>query len=345
MNPVLADVDLATLTDREITIWRSGRVQIGGVVYGPAELECATLTTAGGGLVVADPTTGLGDPQPPPTGDHWVGLDFDTIGAAHPVRVREIVLDGHLAANVTCGADDGNVELWDVTTPGAPVLVPGGSLVLATSLRNHRSYFPVDLLLDLDRHYRLVAHADLVRETPIAGPIAHGDLTVQGGLSFPGAGACPSAEVDAAVADPSRLWLTVRFAPIVGIEHYCVATANSSGLPGVIDAVGAPSILANDFAITAHDLPPNQFAQVFYGATETQLPFGDGFRCVTGHLYRLSRPTQTSAAGDLFKPADFTTAPLLVSGSTWRFQLVFHDPGGAGAGFNTTDAIRVTFCP
>ncbi len=347
VNPVLADVDLATLTDREITIWRSGRVEIGGVVHEVNASECEVLTIGGGGLVVADPVTALADPQPPPTGDHWVGLDFDTFGAAHRVRIREVVLDGHLAAAVPCGSDAGNLELWDVTTPGAPLLVTGGALDRATNTRNHRSFLPVDFFLETERHYRLVAHADLVRETPFAGPIAHDDLTVRGGLSFPGSGACPSAEVDAAASDPSRLWLSVRFAPVHGIERYCLATPNSTGFPGVIDALGAPSILADDFRITARDLPANEFAQFFFGQAEAQVLFGDGYRCVGGHLYRLARPTQTSAAGDLEKPVDFLLPPatLILPGSTWRFQLLFHDPFGAGSGFNTTDAIRVTFCP
>ncbi len=345
VNPALADIHLASLVEREIVVWRSGKVSIGGVVHEPAAPECSRLTTAGGGLAVADPATGLADPVPPPTGDHWVGLDFDTRGAAHRVRVREIVLDGHLLPAVSCTGGDGNMLLWDVTTPGAPVLVSGGALSLVTRARNHRSYFLANALLKIEHRYRLIARADLVRETPFAGPHGHGELTVNGSVSFAGTGACPASEVDAATVDPGRLFLTLRFAPLHEIERYCASTANSSGNPGIVDALGVPSVLLDEFAITARDLPANQFAQVFMGLGESQTPFGDGYRCISGRLTRLLRPTLTDGSGGLVKELELAQLPQILPASTWRFQVIFHDPAGAGAGFNTTDAIRVTFCP
>jgi hypothetical protein len=35
----------------------------------------------------------------------------------------------------------------------------------------------------------------------------------------------------------------------------------------------------------------------------------------------------------------------ITPGSTRKFQYVFRDPAGGPAGFNTTNAVSVTFCP
>jgi hypothetical protein len=50
-------------------------------------------------------------------------------------------------------------------------------------------------------------------------------------------------------------------------------------------------------------------------------------------------------------PVDMTAAPMgggsgaWVPGSTWTVQFYYRDPGSAGAGFNLSDAMRVTWLP
>ncbi len=348
VNPVLGDLSLADLESREIIVWRSGKVRIDGVDHPPCAAVHPRLELAGGGLAQADPALGLGDPFPPPGADHWIGLDLDTIGAIRRVRLRELVLDGHLDLPIACGAAPANVVLWDVTVPGASEIVPGGALVLATGERNHRSFLPVDLLLDTGRRYRLVARVGFLRESPFAGPISHGDLTVQGGLSFTGSGQCSGAEVEAAPADASRLWLTVRFSPVDGLERFCAALSNSTGKAASIDAPAPASIGWNRFELIAHDLPPLELAIGFYGKLETQVPFGDGLRCLAGRVFRLLPAATSDPAGDLVVPVDFDSLSALgqiVPGSTWNFQIVHRDLASSGTDVNATDGIRVTFCP
>jgi len=44
---------------------------------------------------------------------------------------------------------------------------------------------------------------------------------------------------------------------------------------------------------------------------------------------------------------DFTQLPAggqITSGSTWNFQAWYRDPAAGGAMFNTSDALRATFC-
>ena len=43
---------------------------------------------------------------------------------------------------------------------------------------------------------------------------------------------------------------------------------------------------ANDLVFHADDLPPGQFGLLFYGAITTNVPFGDGVRCIALPLYR-----------------------------------------------------------
>jgi hypothetical protein len=346
VNPVLGDVDLASLASREILVWRSGKVRIDGVDHAPCESSPPVLELAGGGLAEADPETGLLDPVPA-SADEWVGLDFDTLGATKRVRVREIVLDGRLAPPVACGALSGNLALWDVSVPGAPVLVPDGVLARTTNPRNHRSFLPVDLLLEKDRRYRLVARVDFMRASRFTAPWVSTDLAVHGGLAFQDGADCSGAEVEAAIADPTRLWLTVRFAPEEGVEHFCDSLANSTGRAARLDAPGSTSVSWNQFYLRAWDLPPLEPTLGLYGQLETQRAFGDGYRCLGGHVFRLVPGVTSGADGTLVQYVDFPSlsgAGTIVAGSTWSFQLLYRDRASPGAGFNATDGIRVTFC-
>jgi len=133
---------------------------------------------------------------------------------------------------------------------------------------------------------------------------------------------------------------------------YCVAAPNSAG-PGAEVAVGGTqSIAANDFRIDATGVAPGVFGLVFYGPSQIQAPFGDGFRCVGGQTHRIQPPVQADGSGILSKALDFNIGPLasgsgmVTPESTWRFQLWYRDPmGPGGTGFNTSNAVWATFCP
>jgi hypothetical protein len=119
----------------------------------------------------------------------------------------------------------------------------------------------------------------------------------------------------------------------------------------VIAAGGLPSLITNDLVLQASQLPSLQFGVFFYGSTETFAIFGDGVRCVNGPIYRLKPPIPTTLGGTVALPIDLATAPFsggpsqITAGSTWHFQFWFRDPQGGPAGFNTSDGLRVTFCP
>lgn len=129
-------------------------------------------------------------------------------------------------------------------------------------------------------------------------------------------------------------------------SNYCVAAPNSAGSGGAhIGRTGSLSISANDFVLTCNGLPINKPSIFFYGTTQTQQVFGDGFRCAGGAITRLS--VVNTGGGTTNYPLDFTDLPPsgpIQAGDTRFFQNWYRDPLAGGAGFNLSDGLRVTFC-
>ena len=90
--------------------------------------------------------------------------------------------------------------------------------------------------------------------------------------------------------------------------------------------------------------PAEQFGVFFYGSSQVQVPFRDGFRCVGGSVVRTPM-VQTDPAGSVSLELDLTSAPGIASGTTQNFQFWFRDPTGPGGeGSNLSDGLEVTFC-
>ena len=164
------------------------------------------------------------------------------------------------------------------------------------------------------------------------------------------------------VEDPATPDQGVGTAPIVdigpyefacgceGVESYCTALPNTSGLPAEIGWSGSTSIFANAFTLHVSQGPPLKNGLFYYGPLEAAVPWGDGIRCVGGSLQRLS-VIQLDANGEASFPLDFSQAPAgsgphqLFPGDTSNFQFYFRDPLGGPAGWNYSDALSVAFCP
>jgi hypothetical protein len=129
--------------------------------------------------------------------------------------------------------------------------------------------------------------------------------------------------------------------------HFCPATVNSSGLAGRIDMGGTPSVSRNDGRLFAGQCPANSTGFFFAGDQQAQLPFGNGYRCVTGQLLRLGTiHCGSNGAGSI--GLDLRAPPAagnVIAGSTWNFQFAFRDVAAGGALFNASDAIAVDFVP
>lgn len=209
VNPALHAISLAKLTDRQITVFRSGKVVLDGVERFPRDVYAQRLLTTAGGLALPAPGQPLADPLPAPFSDWYVGLDLDTFAARAPLLADELVIDGALDAPAACKSDEFHAALWDVTTPGAPQRV--WEAELDVNARNRRHFAPVSFQLLPRRHYRLVARVTELRPSPIAAPVQDGPVVTRGGLSFQAVDSCDGALVEQAVVDSAAVQLALRF--------------------------------------------------------------------------------------------------------------------------------------
>ncbi len=234
VNPALGNIDVADLAEREVVIYRSGRVSIDGVEFLPTGYEAPLLITAAGGL--EQPSTSAALAAPVDTaGPFRAGLAFDTFGASERVRIREILIDGLLQEPSFCFGELSNVELWDITDPSESTLVRSLAIPPAG---NHRSVFPSDILLAVDREYRLIAKLSESRATTVSAPIAHPNLTVLGGVAYYDSTGCTGDEHATAVVDPTTISASIRFAPVAFVaEQFVRGDCNEDATLDVADAI------------------------------------------------------------------------------------------------------------
>ena len=153
VNPALGGIDVRTLAlPREVRVFRSGAVAIDGKTYAPGTDEFPLVVTPGG-LPAPDVDDELTEVEP----GTWVGLEVEVPPDADPLRgaaVREVVVDGILAAPVKCGKDTGNVMLWDVTTDKPTLVAAQTGAVLPY---NRRVDVATDFELRNGHRYRVLA--------------------------------------------------------------------------------------------------------------------------------------------------------------------------------------------
>ncbi len=136
--------------------------------------------------------------------------------------------------------------------------------------------------------------------------------------------------------------------PPVYTENFCRSLANSSGSSAVISSTGSTSVALNQFTLTCNDAVSSSPGLFFYGPNQIQIPFGDGFRCIGGSIYR-TNTVMTDSLGAAEKQLD-VTSPLtpggtIVGDSVWKFQFWYRDTPAQAAGFNLSDGLSVTFLP
>ncbi|HEV8112601.1 MAG TPA: M64 family metallopeptidase [Planctomycetota bacterium] len=132
-----------------------------------------------------------------------------------------------------------------------------------------------------------------------------------------------------------------------GFTNFCVTTPNSAGPGAVMGYSGTSSVAANDLVLRTSGCPPFKTAIYFFGAGQTQVVLGNGFRCVASPFVRFPA-IQTDFLGDAELVVDLAHLPngqVIHSGDVRNFQLWFRDPPGGGASTDTSDGLRVQFCP
>ena len=136
---------------------------------------------------------------------------------------------------------------------------------------------------------------------------------------------------------------------------YCVTSPNSVGSGALMGWLGTTSLQADDFHLVAGGLPPNQFLMFYYGGAQTQIVFGNGYRCVAASGFGLHRfaPFKADFSGFATMKVDYTQPPAGTGGGTgqwlpgeeWNAQAWYRDPAAGGAMFNLSDAVHLTICP
>ena len=127
-------------------------------------------------------------------------------------------------------------------------------------------------------------------------------------------------------------------------QSYCSANPNATGSAATITCSGDP---ASSLVLTSTPVP-NSLGQFFYGNMMLLgNPFGDGFLCVGGMTQRIF---PFVSAGMMMQPPNTATfavdyAAPYATGliGTRHFQHWFRSGLVTGAGFNTSDAVSVTF--
>ncbi|MEM9382166.1 MAG: VCBS repeat-containing protein, partial [Planctomycetota bacterium] len=141
-----------------------------------------------------------------------------------------------------------------------------------------------------------------------------------------------------------RLFVLKGAAPF---DRFCSATPSSTGQPAYLGAVGRPSVAANELVFTASPVPTATFGILFYGSGQTQVPLGNGTRCVGGATVR--RLPVEQAVGAVWRHGlDLSRPPassLLQPGTHWHFQVWYRDSVAGGAGVDLSDGLSVTFLP
>jgi hypothetical protein len=129
--------------------------------------------------------------------------------------------------------------------------------------------------------------------------------------------------------------------------NYCVTSPNSANPAGAsMTYLGTNRISNNNFVLVALGCTPNRTGLFFYGQGQTNVPFGNGRRCVSAPFFRLPIGT-TNVFGDLQFNLNLNALPpggQISAGQTWNFQAYFRDPAAGGGFFNSTDGLNVPWC-
>ncbi len=136
-----------------------------------------------------------------------------------------------------------------------------------------------------------------------------------------------------------------------GASGFCASLPNSSGNAATIGATGSFGIGANDTQLFAVGCPPTRPGIFFCGPNPAQIPFANGYLCVSPFqpgLTRVPHAVVTDATGHASTKLDLPSLPPsapVAAGSTLYFQFWFRDPLGGGAASNLSDGLSLTFCP
>lgn len=133
---------------------------------------------------------------------------------------------------------------------------------------------------------------------------------------------------------------------------YCQATMNSFNTVASIGFTGSLDLSDGTFGLTTTGCPPVSvsFGMYTYGQVQTNVPFANGFLCISPFAPGIFNFTPQSLGSGtvnnsmISHPADWAAANFQ-PGSTWNFQLWYRNPAAGGANFNLSNGLKVVFAP
>ncbi|MEL6431878.1 MAG: hypothetical protein AAFR54_22110, partial [Planctomycetota bacterium] len=166
-------------------------------------------------------------------------------------------------------------------------------------------------------------------------------------LDRDGDGAFNGDELDAG-SDPAD----PKSRPDIGTRVCSPAVPNSTGLSGVLTAIGSPVVLTNGLDLEIRDLPPFQTTLLVNGRATAFVPNpggSEGNLCLGGALGRYNHDVQfADPAGRVRFELDLTFTPTptsfvsILAGETWVFQ-AWHRDANPVQTSNFTDAVEIVF--
>ena len=124
-----------------------------------------------------------------------------------------------------------------------------------------------------------------------------------------------------------------------------VGATNSTGIGALLAATGSAVATDQDLTLLANQLPVSAPGLFFFGPTQIQTAFGDGFRCVGGATDRIAPLVIADASGRAALTVNFNApyAAAFVAGAELNFQLWYRDGMAMASGFNLSDAKNILF--
>lgn len=237
---------------------------------------------------------------------------------------------------------------FELETPSFPIAANGGFSTLAT----------------------VTVVSGTVNVVPLIGAASMSDLTgnqsagqafsgtvVQAGTTLTGTSAQntqfmfsdPATGISATITIVGTL---VARHTCVAPASYCTAAPNSSGGVAAIAAQGSTRLQDNALDLVTTGLPLQSLGYYLFSESQAFVAGfggGQGNLCLGGPIYRLSNYVRSSGATgsvSLVVPYNgLPTGATLDIGEGWNFQYWFRDSVGGVATSNTSDGVRVVFCP
>ena len=137
-------------------------------------------------------------------------------------------------------------------------------------------------------------------------------------------------------------------AEAIGTSFCSPAMPNSTGSPGVLQAVGSTTASINALLLVASDLPTGEMGYMLNSMNTGSLSvLNSGVLCLgSGKGRHTAQAANSGSRGIIITPIDLTSLPrssngpaAVMAGETWYFQLWHRD----GSGSNFTDAVCITY--